>query len=97
MPVLFAEKQGQVRKSWTGKKNPLDIRDSVKKFDEDVRSLAEDVKTRLMQLSVQWADSEVGTDWTRKLAAKANDQARQRSAQESEQRLKYLNEQLGNC
>lgn len=60
MPVLFAEKQGQVRKSWAGKRTPLDIRDGVKKFDEDVRSVSEDVKARLVQLSVQWADSEVG-------------------------------------
>jgi len=48
----------------------------------------------LIKLSVQWTDAEVAADWARKLVAKANDQIRQRSIQESEQRLKYLNEQL---
>ena len=95
MPVLFADEPGQVRKPWIGSEIPLDIRDGVKKFNEHVRSVSEDNKTSLVKLAVEWTDPEVAADWARKLVAKANDQIRQRNIRESEQRLKYLNEQLG--
>jgi len=94
MPVLFADEPEQMHKSLSGGETPLDIRDGVSKFDRVVRSISEDNKTGLIKLSVQWTDAEVAADWARKLVAKANDQIRQRSIQESEQRLKYLNEQL---
>lgn len=95
LSVLFADEPGMVRKSWIGNDTPLDIRDGVKKFDDDVRSVSEDNKTGLVKLSVEWVNAQIAADWAQKLVAKANDQIRQRSIQESEQRLKYLNEQLG--
>ena len=93
MPVLFAD-EPQVRQSWSGEETPLDIRDGVKKFDSDVRSVSEDTKTGLVKLSIEWTDAEVAADWARKLVTKANEQIRRTNIQESEQRLKYLNEQL---
>lgn len=94
MPVLFADGP-QARKSWTSDERTLDIRDGVKKFDTDVRSVSEDMKTGLVKLSVEWTDAKVAADWARKLVIKANEQIRQANIQESKQRLEYLNEQLG--
>jgi len=94
MPVLFAG-EPQVHKSWTGGETPLDIRDGVRKFDSDVRSVSEDTKTGLVKLGIEWTDAEVAADWARKLVTKANEQIRQTNIQESKQRLEYLNEQLG--
>lgn len=97
LPVLFPDAvDGKIKSRW-GTETPLDIRDGVRLFDEQLRTVSESRSTGVVTLAVQWSDAELAAEWARKLVAKANEQLRRRDIALSEQRLKYLKEQLNSA
>lgn len=75
------------------KKRP-DIRDAVRLFDEQVRSVTEDKKTGLLTLSITWKDSAVSAEWANELVKRANDRLRKQALAESERNIKYLQAEI---
>ena len=69
---------------------PVDIRDAVKRFDENVRAINEDKKAGLITLSVTWTDPLIATEWANELIKRANQRLRTQALQESERNIKYL-------
>jgi uncharacterized protein involved in exopolysaccharide biosynthesis len=73
-----------------------DIRDGYKFFDEEVRKVAEDKKTSLVTLSIEWTDASVAAQWANLLVERLNDRLRRRALTEAEGNVAYLRSELAN-
>lgn len=93
LPVLFAEDWDAAANRWK-LADPPDLRLAVKFFDENIRRVAEDRKTGLVTLSIEWKDPELAAAWANLLAVRLNDHMRQRALAEAEANVKYLRREL---
>lgn len=94
--VLLADRWDSDKNEWKGgdpKKWP-DMRDAVKYFDEHVLRVAEDKKTGLVRLSVDWKDPQVAADWTNILVQRLNFRMQQRALAEAEGNVRYLRTEI---
>jgi uncharacterized protein involved in exopolysaccharide biosynthesis len=71
-----------------------DIRDAITYFQEKVRFVTEDKKTKLITLSIRWHDPLVAADWANQLVQRANDRVRQRAMSQSQKTVDYLSKEL---
>lgn len=96
LPVLFHRLWDEKAQRWSVD-DPEDVPtlwDAWKLFDEDVRRVYEDKKTGLVILSVEWEDPQQAASWANELVRRTNAMMRQRAAEESQQSIRYLREQL---
>ena len=96
LPVLFADKWDVANERWAGDdpEEWPDIRDGVKFFTEEVRSVDVDTANGLVTLAVEWIDPELAAGWAEELVHRINERLRARDLANSERRLEYLNGQL---
>lgn len=96
LPVLFADKWDVANERWLADdpEDWPDIRDGVKFFTEEIRSVTEDTITGLITLGIEWIDPELAADWVDELVDRINERLRTRDLANSERRLEYLNGQL---
>lgn len=96
MPVLFADDWNSESESWINPdpEEQPDLRDGVKFFDENVRSIDENVESGLITLTVEWTDADVAARWVDQLVRLTNDKLRDWDLTESRARLSFLDEQL---
>lgn len=71
-----------------------DIRDAIKYFDRNIRSVSEMPDKGLVTLSIEWTEPEVAAEWANALVARLNNHMRQRALAEAEANVKYLQDQL---
>lgn len=71
-----------------------DIRDAVKYFEEEVRSVSVDKRTGLVTLDIEWTDPVVAAEWANLLVRRLNERMRARALVESERNVQYLREEL---
>lgn len=97
LPVLFADRWNAETKRWMDDDGamPPDIRDGVRTFVDHVRSVSEDPQTGLVTLAIEWTDPLLVADWAAKMVLRINQSMRERDIDNSQQKLDYLNEQLG--
>lgn len=96
LPVLLADKWDAQAGRWKGsdpEKWP-DERDAVKYFENRVRRIAENKKTGLITLSIDWKDRETAAKWANLLVVRANDRMRQRAQSDAERNIKFLRQEL---
>ena len=96
LTVLLADQWDADTKRWKGsdpKKWP-DIRDAVKVFDDDIRSVREDKMTGLVTLSIEWTDPKVAADWANALVSRLNDRMREKAIVEADTNVKFLRREL---
>ena len=96
LTVLLADQWDADTKRWKGsdpKKWP-DIRDAVKVFDDDIRSVREDKLTGLVTLSIEWTDPKVAADWANALVTRLNDRMREKAIVEADTNVKFLRREL---
>lgn len=92
LPVLFRDDWDSNAKAWkTGfLSSPRDLRDGVRFFEEKVRSVAQDRKTGLITLSIEWTNSEQASEWANLLVRRINEKTRSRAMAEAERNIAYL-------
>lgn len=93
LPVLFADDWDATAGRWK-LAAPPDLRQAVRFFDQNVRKVAEDRKTGLVTLSIEWKDPDLAAAWADLLAVRLNDHMRQRALAEAEANVKYLRHEL---
>lgn len=71
-----------------------DVRDAVRVFNKNVRSVAEDKKTGLVTLSIRWKDPETAANWANLLVERLNDRLRNQALAESERNVAYLQREI---
>jgi capsular polysaccharide biosynthesis protein len=95
LPVLFASKWDANQGKW--RVPPADVptlEDAYLKFDKHIRSINEDEKTGLVTLEIRWFDRDQAADWANALVERLNARIRQRTIQEADRSVRYLNQQL---
>lgn len=86
MPILL----GRIGEADDGE--PRDIRDAIKYFVDNVRSVSEDRESGLIALSITWTDRELAARWANLMVQRLNDFMRERALKEAETNLAYLEE-----
>lgn len=99
LPVLFVDDWDAKTGRWkaTDPQDQPDIYDAVKYFDEDIRRVKEDKKTKLVTVTIEWTEPQVAAEWANLLVKRLNDRMRQRSLQEAESNVSYLKRELADA
>lgn len=95
LPVLYASRWDKEEGRWK-RNDPFyvpTLQDAYKKFTKKVFSVAEDRKTNLVTVAVEWRNPEMAAEWVEGLLADANAALKMRTIKESEANLKYLETQ----
>lgn len=96
MQVFFSDRWNPATRtfspSWTGAVPAVD--DAIKYLNERVFELAEDRKTGLMRVRIDWHDREVAARWANDIVARINLKTRNQAIVESRRSLDFLNEEL---
>lgn len=95
LPVLFPHRWDSAKEAFTPNsrgKVPT-LWDGNKLFN-GIRAVAEDKKTGLVTLSIEWKDPQQAAQWANDLVKLANSTLRNRAIADSNRNLDYLNEQL---
>ena len=95
MPILFADQWDEDRKDWKAsvKKKPT-LWDGVKAFNKKIRTVAQDKKTGLVTITIEWRDPKLAAQWANDLVKLTNQILRQGTIANSTRNLDYLNQQL---
>lgn len=97
LPVLFEKQWDAKQGAWlvTDPKRVPTLRDGFRVFDRRIRTVAEDRKTGLVTVAVDWKNPELAAEWANGLVALANESLRTRAVEESTATLNYLDRELG--
>ena len=96
LPVLFHDLWDQEQGDWKVA-DPDDqptLWDAYELFDKDVRRISEDKRSGLVVLSIEWDDPVLAAHWGNELVRRVNEMLRERTAQESEKAIGFLQQQL---
>jgi uncharacterized protein involved in exopolysaccharide biosynthesis len=88
LPVLFARSWDATASRWKVDPPP-DLDQAARFFVRNVREVEED-RSGFVTLSIVWRDPELAAAWANMLAARLNDNMRQRALAEAEANVKYL-------
>jgi uncharacterized protein involved in exopolysaccharide biosynthesis len=96
LPVLFARKWDAQAGRWKAAdpEDWPDMHDAVKFFEEDILSVQEDKRTRLVTVTVNWKDPKLAAEWANELVKRLNERMRQRALREAESSVNYLKREL---
>ena len=72
-----------------------DIRDAVRTFEEKVFAVAEDKRTGLVTITIDWNDPNEAARWANELVRLANQRIRARALVESQRNVEYLKAEIG--
>jgi len=96
LPVLFAKQWDQASRSWRGAP-PSEIpseEDAYRLFNRKVRTIAQDRKSGLVTVTIQWSDRTLAAKWATAYVQSANDMLRERALHEVADSLAFLDQQL---
>lgn len=96
LTVFFAKQWNAKQNKWkqADPEDQPDIRDAVRYWDRSLRTVAEDRKTKLVSLTVEWKDPELAAKWANEFADLLNERMRQRALSDAQASIAYLREEL---
>jgi uncharacterized protein involved in exopolysaccharide biosynthesis len=94
LPVLFAKKWDAARGRWKSD-DPQYVPTlwAANKYFERIRTVEDNKATGLVTLRISWKDPQVAAKWANSLITMTNEYLRNKSIQESERNIAYLNDQ----
>lgn len=95
LPVLYANQWNLDSKQWRGDDKPPTVWAATELFTKRIRKVAEDKKSGLITVAVEWRDAQQSAAWANDLVSRANASLRARAIAKSEANLAYLNAELG--
>jgi uncharacterized protein involved in exopolysaccharide biosynthesis len=97
LPFFFPDSWDADSNAWRtdGGAAPPDIRDGIKYFTDNVRSVTEERDTGLVTLAIEWKDPDLAADWANLLVERLNDRMRQDALAEAETNVTYLQNEIG--
>jgi LPS O-antigen subunit length determinant protein (WzzB/FepE family) len=94
LPDLFPERWDAESGKWRPGVDVPSTADGVRRFTREVRSVAEDRKTGLVTLTVDWYEPELAERWANGSIDLANERLRVDAIAKSEQSIAFLNNEL---
>jgi len=96
LPVLFRKQWDSQRRSWksTDPDSVPTLWRGNQYFKDKIRTLKENPRTGLVTMTITWTDPKVAAQWANGLVKLANDYLREKTINESERNIAYLNDQL---
>jgi len=94
--VLFDDEWDESTDSWKSndpKKQP-DIREAVKYFRDNVRTVRQDINTGLVTLTIEWKNPVLAAAWANVLVRRLNESMRERAIAEAQANIDYLQAEL---
>jgi uncharacterized protein involved in exopolysaccharide biosynthesis len=94
MPVLFADEWDASAKRWRDPDDAPTMSDGYKYFDQELRTVQQDIRTGLVTVRVDWRDPELAAQWTNALVDRLNAEMRRRAIERTNAAVKFLEEEL---
>lgn len=94
MPILFASKWDANTHNWRkGVKVPT-LEGGVKFFISSVRAIAQDKKSGMVKITVDWYSPELAAAWANRTVEMVNDDLRTVAVRDADRSIEYLNKEL---
>lgn len=84
LPMLSRKRANKPTTLWT----------AVKRFQNDVLTIHEDLRQGVTTVDIEWTDAATAAKWANEFVALANDLLRTHALDESQRNINYLNEQV---
>jgi uncharacterized protein involved in exopolysaccharide biosynthesis len=95
MPLFFARKWDAAAGKWkVGEQKIPTLHKAFRYFDEGVRKVTEDKKTKLIKVQIDWKDRHEAADWANELVRRLNSEMRSRAIAKAEASLAFLEKEL---
>jgi hypothetical protein len=94
MPILFADKWDANTHNWRKGIKPPTLEGGIRKFTSSVRVIAQDKKTGLVKISVDWYSPQLATLWANRTVEMVNDKLRTEAINDADRSIDYLNKEL---
>jgi uncharacterized protein involved in exopolysaccharide biosynthesis len=94
MPTLFPNKWDARRQAWKSDVVPPTPAQAYKYFNNTIRSIAQDKKTGLITMQIDWRDRLEGARWANALIVRLNTEMRARAVAKSDASVGYLEKEL---
>lgn len=96
LPIFFADQWDAQGKRWKPEEPEdwPDLRDAVTFFDENIRFVAEEAKSGIITVHVEWTDAELAARWANDFVDRVDAEMRNRARREAERNIRYLKNQL---
>ena len=95
LPHLYSDRWDVTAEDWAGNGARVPtMADAYELFDQNVRSLGEDVRRNLVTVRIEWEDPELAARWANRMIEILNEYLRVRDIAEAERSIEFLNEQL---
>jgi uncharacterized protein involved in exopolysaccharide biosynthesis len=94
IPVIFADNYDATRGTWIDPEEVPTMDDAFRVFNENIRSVAVNTQTGLVTLGIEWTDRVAAADWANAMVARVNDIIRERTKEEAQKSIDYLNREL---
>lgn len=92
LPVLFADQWDAAAGRWRSndpKKIPTEL-DAYRLLRNNVRTVSQDLQTRMVLVAIEWTDPELAASWANKMVAMLNERMRKDAIDRSTRNLEYL-------
>ncbi len=94
LPKLFEGKWDPQRNDWKADvRHPPTLYRGYKRFTGEILTAAEDKKTKLVTLQIDWRDRVEGAAWANQLVEIVNERLRQRAIDESTETIRFLEQE----
>jgi uncharacterized protein involved in exopolysaccharide biosynthesis len=90
LPIIFRNKWDSAGHSWRPSMRVPTLEDGYREFDKKIRSIVENRKSGLVNISVTWDDPKLAKQWVNGLVEGANDLLRKQAIERSTRNLEYL-------
>lgn len=96
LPILFSKEWDATDRRWktTNPKKLPTLWKANQLFKTQIRTVVDDTKTGLVNLTIRWRDPNQAAQWANGLVRMTNDYLRQRAIDESERNIAYLNQEV---
>jgi uncharacterized protein involved in exopolysaccharide biosynthesis len=92
--ILFHEKWDESRNDWRADEKPPTLEDAVRMFVGDVRIIAEDKRTGIITVAMEWEDPQVAARWANSYVQMTNERLRTQALENARLSIEFLNREL---
>lgn len=94
MPKLFPRAWDATKGTWKGNSETPTLANAYKRFDTKIRLVAQDRKTGLITMRIDWNDRDEAARWANELVTRLNEEMRHRAIEKADTSMRFLEKEL---